>query len=269
MARHYSAMEMLRMTSRTFYIPIIRLPLNLRKVVASAYLCMRAVDEIEDHLVLSRTWKIRLLKRISHALQAQTQPLSFSNLLDGLDTNEVTLPNVTTQIHQWCMLAPLSIAPRIWDATATMADRMAFWAERKWRICTESDLDNYTFCAAGAVGLLLSDIWAWYDGTRTNRHYAVGFGRGLQAVNILRNRVEDLARGVDLFPDKWDESRMHSYADLNLSIADKYLDELPSGPIREFCLLPFTLAKATLEALARGESKLDRHAVIRLANALT
>ncbi len=268
MARHDNAMEILRITSRTFYIPIARLPLNLQKVVTSAYLCMRAVDEIEDHPALSRKSKMVLLRRIGHALQVRTESLNFSSLLNGLDTNTDTLPNVTIQMRQWCMLAPLSIAPRIWDATATMADRMAFWAERKWCICTESDLDSYTFCVAGAIGLLLSDIWAWYDGTRTNRHYAVGFGRGLQTVNILRNRVEDLARGVDLFPDKWDESRMRSYADQNLRIGEKYLDELPSGPIRQFCLLPLTLAKATLEALARGESKLDRRTVIRLANAL-
>jgi farnesyl-diphosphate farnesyltransferase len=86
MSRHHTAMEILRMTSRTFYIPIVRLPLSLRKVVTSAHLYMRAVDEIEDNPILSRTSNIRLLKRIS-TLQAQTQSLSFSNLLDGLDIN--------------------------------------------------------------------------------------------------------------------------------------------------------------------------------------
>ena len=78
-----------------------------------------------------------------------------------------------------------------------MADRMAYWADNNWKIETESDLDRYTFGVAGAVGLLLSDLWAWYDGTKTNRTQAIGFGRGLQAVNILRNHAEDLTRGVD------------------------------------------------------------------------
>ena len=40
---------------------------------------------------------------------------------------------------------------------------------------------------AGTVGLLLSEIWEWAEGIVTERKYAIGFGRGLQAVNILRN----------------------------------------------------------------------------------
>ena len=40
---------MLEETSRTFYIPISRLPGGLQQAVGSAYLCLRAIDEIEDH----------------------------------------------------------------------------------------------------------------------------------------------------------------------------------------------------------------------------
>ena len=46
------AMDMLKKTSRTFYIPITFLESTLKKAVASAYLCMRAIDEIEDHETL-------------------------------------------------------------------------------------------------------------------------------------------------------------------------------------------------------------------------
>ena len=61
-------------------------------------------------------------------------------------------------------LAPMTIAPRIWEATSTMADRMAYWAEIGWRIETEGHLNQYTFSVAGSVGLLLSDLWSWHDG---------------------------------------------------------------------------------------------------------
>ena len=44
------------------------------------------------------------------------------------------------------------------DSTATMADRMAFWAERSWRIENSEDLDAYCFSVAGAVGLLLCEV---------------------------------------------------------------------------------------------------------------
>lgn len=42
------ALSLLKETSRTFYIPISRLPPDLRSAVASGYLCMRAIDAVED-----------------------------------------------------------------------------------------------------------------------------------------------------------------------------------------------------------------------------
>jgi farnesyl-diphosphate farnesyltransferase len=48
------ALHMLEQTSRTFFIPIMRLDEGLQEAVASAYLCMRAIDEIEDHPELGR-----------------------------------------------------------------------------------------------------------------------------------------------------------------------------------------------------------------------
>jgi hypothetical protein len=97
----------------------------------------------------------------------------------------------------WTVLAPVEIAPRICETTAAMADRMADWVTTGWHVRTEADLDRYTFAVAGAVGLLFSDLWAWHDGTTTHRAHALAFGRGLQAVNVLRNRAEDVARGAD------------------------------------------------------------------------
>lgn len=43
------AMRVLKETSRTFYIPITFLGTNLKYAVGCAYLCMRALDEIEDN----------------------------------------------------------------------------------------------------------------------------------------------------------------------------------------------------------------------------
>ena len=65
MSVYEKVMEMLRTTSRTFFIPIRRLPAGLQEAVASAYLCMRAIDEIEDHAQLERRVKIRQLRTIS------------------------------------------------------------------------------------------------------------------------------------------------------------------------------------------------------------
>ena len=257
-------LEMLERTSRTFYIPISRLPPGLLEAVGSAYLCLRAIDEIEDHPRLDGGAKEKLLRNLSRTLQSSAECIQNDGLLIKSEAYRDILPEVTVQIADWVSMAPEGIAPRIWDATASMADRMADWAGNGWNISTRDDLDRYTFGVAGAVGLILSDLWAWYDGTKTDRVLAIGFGRGLQAVNIIRNRSEDLSRGVDFYPDGWDDREMQDYARNNLLKASEYVQALPQGPALEFCKVPLMLAYATLDALAQGKIKLERSEVVRL-----
>jgi farnesyl-diphosphate farnesyltransferase len=257
---HRDALEILKQTSRTFYIPISQLPTQLQNAVASAYLCMRAIDEIEDHPDLDNAAKANLLRSISHTFQAAVDGFDKDAFIREMQPYS-NLAEVTVRIREWALLAPDTIAPRIWDATAAMSDRMAYWADRNWKVKTEADLDRYTFGVAGAVGLLLSDLWAWHDGTQTNRTQAIGFGRGLQAVNILRNHVEDLDRGVSFFPENWEIAQMEAYARRNLALADAYTDSLPKGPALLFCRIPLALAHGTLIALASGKPKLTRNDV--------
>ena len=264
-----AALKTLETTSRTFYIPISRLPSGLQEAVASAYLCMRAIDEIEDHPHLDNSTKANLLSNISVTLQSMSDCSALDDFAAALSSHTNFLPEVSIRIGEWAILAPESIAPRIWDATAAMADRMAYWAKQGWSINTEADLNCYTFSVAGAVGLLLSDLWAWHDGTTSNRSQAIGFGRGLQAVNILRNRSEDLIRGADFFPNGWTKEDMQKYARHNLSLANAYTKALPKGPALGFCQIPLALAHATLDVLALGQPKLSRSAVVSLIEQVT
>ena len=260
------ALEILKQTSRTFYIPISRLPDRLQSAVASAYLCMRAIDEVEDSDILDIATKAKLLRAMSLILQSQADdPHAFIKVFQPY---EDFLPEVTLRIGEWSLLADDTIAPRIWDATAGMADRMAYWAENNWQIKTEADLDRYTFSVAGAVGLLLSDLWSWYDGTTTNRSQAIGFGRGLQAVNIIRNRQEDLKRGADFFPEGWNFKDMHQYARYQLNLGQMYTDALSDSPALDFCRIPLALAFGTLDAIALGKEKLTRTDVLSLVEKL-
>jgi farnesyl-diphosphate farnesyltransferase len=263
------ALQILKETSRTFFIPISRLPAGLLEAVASAYLCLRAIDEIEDHPELDPTLKVSLLRNVSHTLQASGRRMNGDKFLAASSAYRNRLPEVSVRLEEWVQLAPETVAPRIWDATAAMAERMAGWVACDFAINNEDDLECYTFGVAGAVGLLLSDLWAWYDSTQTNRLNAIGFGRGLQAVNILRNRADDLNRGVDFFPDQWDETAMQAYARRNLGYADDYLNELPPGPAQNFCKIPLALAYATLEALSTGQDKLARSQVLQLIQDLS
>ena len=264
------ALETLKQTSRTFYIPIARLPGELQDAVASAYLCMRAIDEIEDTPNLDNQTKAMLLRSISLRLQESSELNTYHQLGIDLVPFRDILPEVSLDIGQWAKLAPPTIAPRIWDATAAMADRMAYWAEQNWQIDTEADLNRYTFSVAGAVGLLLSDLWGWYDGTETNRTQAIAFGRGLQAVNIVRNQGEDALRGVNFVPEGWTNKDVQNYARQQLQQANLYIQALPkNSPALDFCQIPYILAKGTLDAISIGKPKLTRHDVLSLVEKFT
>jgi farnesyl-diphosphate farnesyltransferase len=263
------AFEVLKQTSRTFYIPISRLPRGLQEAVASGYLCMRAIDEVEDHPTLDNATKSVILREISQVFQSGVTGFTNQDFAHAFGSHAAELPEVSLRIGEWAAIAPDSIAPRIWEATAAMSDRMAYWADRNWEIQTEYDFDRYTFSVAGSVGLLLSDLWAWHDGTQTDRMQAIGFGRGLQAVNIIRNHGEDLERGVSFYPDGWTEDDVFTHARRNLALADEYTNGLPKGPAKEFCSLPLALAHATLKAMQHGLPKLSRSQVLAVVAQVT
>ena len=66
---HKKAMDFLLTTSRTFFIPISHLPAGLQEAIGSAYLCMRAIDEIEDDALLPADTKIFLLQSVAKLLK--------------------------------------------------------------------------------------------------------------------------------------------------------------------------------------------------------
>jgi farnesyl-diphosphate farnesyltransferase len=260
-------LRVLQGTSRTFVIPITRLPGKLRDTISVAYLCMRALDEIEDDVSLENQTKATLLRKVSAVLQAHSFSGFHSTLkdLEALFTPyKSRLPEVTLRLGEWLSNSPLDIAPRIIDASSSIADRMAYWAERNWLIQNETDLNGYTFSVAGAVGLLLCDIWTWFDGTQLNRVSAVQFGRGLQSVNILRNREEDMQRKVDFFPVGWTMKEMSAYARRLLDSVRADLKSMPVNAYEGLVKIPFYLADATLDAIEKGHKKLSREQVLSI-----
>jgi farnesyl-diphosphate farnesyltransferase len=261
------AMEILESTSRTFYIPISQMPDGLREATTSAYLCMRAIDEIEDHPGLSNTTKAEILRQISLAIQGYSHESHHSLqdvLAPALAPHADVLPEVSLHLAEWATHAPIAIAPRIWADTAAMAERMAHWASVNWRIDSKTDLDAYTYSVAAAVGLLMCDIMAWYDGTQMDRRHAIHFGRGLQVTNIARNRAEDIQRGADFYPPGWTDTDIRNYAAHWLKLASEYATTLPEAPFSYLIKIPLALAEATLEALTQGREKLSREQVIAL-----
>src|SRR5699024_6710254 len=173
-----------------------------------------------------------------------------------------TLPEVTVRLGDWLRVCPEGIVEKVKQYTGEMAGGMADWVEKDWSIETNEDLDDYTYYVAGLVGVLLSEIWYWYDGTTTDEELAVGFGRGLQAVNILRNQEEDYQeRGVRFIPDAWTRDDVFDYARENLDAGDRDLTEIHTRTIMLFCKIPLALAKRTLKAMEEGREKVTRDEV--------
>jgi farnesyl-diphosphate farnesyltransferase len=255
---HREAMDVLKQTSRTFFIPINFLEPKLRKTVASAYLCMRAIDEIEDHPDMHAETKSHLLSSISESLKTTFDPEKYRALIQPYQN---LLPIVTQRLGDWLLLCPPDVVEKVKESTAIMAEGMAKWVIKDWRIKTKEDLDDYTYYVAGLVGCMLSDLWKWHDNTETDREKAVAFGRGLQAVNILRNQDEDWERGVRFLPDGWEREDLFAYAKQNLALGNDYVKDINNRGITMFCKVPLALANSTLKAMKIGREKISRNEV--------
>lgn len=252
------AMRVLKETSRTFYIPITLLRRKLRLTVGSAYLCMRAIDEIEDDETLDAHVKQTLLNETATLLR-ESGSFNEDAYVQLVTPYESILPEVTMRLSEWIEVCPAEVVDKVKESTAEMAEGMAQWVEKDWVIDSRADLDNYTYYVAGLVGVMLSDIWEWYDGTETDIEKAIGFGRGLQAVNILRNQDEDYEeRGVRFIPKEWTRDDVFAYARENLQLGDAYLKDIKTKNITLFCKIPLELAKRTLRAMERGREKMSR-----------
>lgn len=254
------AMHMLKNTSRTFFIPIKLLKPKLQKSIGAAYLCMRAIDEIEDHETMPAEIKAHLLRETSVLLQSKSgfDRMSYETLVKPYKEE---LPEVTLRLADWIEVCPDGVLLKVLDSTSIMADGMAKWVEKDFEIVTKDDLDEYTYYVAGLVGVMLSDIWKWYDGTEADHELAIGYGRGLQLVNMLRNQEEDAERGVSFLPDGWTRNDMFAYAWENLAKADEYMKDLQTKNIILFCKIPLALAKKTLKAMDDGQEKMTRQEV--------
>ena len=253
------AMRVLKATSRTFYIPITFLQKDLKLSVGAAYLVMRALDEIEDNEDTSITLEMK------HDMLIATGKLLEQDVFDNeayqaiLAPVKDKMPEVTIRMADWIAVCPEGSRYIIKRAAAEMAGGMAKWAKVNWEIKTREDLDDYTYYVAGLVGVMLSDLWEWKHGTVTDRMLATDYGRGLQAVNILRNQEEDMVeRGVNFVPDGWTREDLFAYADEKLANGDAYIASLDKRTITMFSKLPLALAHKTLSALKEGREKMTR-----------
>lgn len=256
------AMRVLKATSRTFYIPITFLQKELKTAVATAYLMMRAIDEIEDNEnpAVTNELKHSILTEVSKLILEPT--FDEEKYLQILAPVKEYMPEVTLRLGDWICLIPEEAVEIVKNSTSEMAEGMGKWALANFQVKTKEDLDDYTYYVAGLVGVMLSQLWEQFAGVKTDRDLAIGYGRGLQLVNILRNQQEDMEeRGVSFVPEGWTRSDLFGYAEENLEKADRYMKDVNKRSILLFCRLPLALAHKTLKALKDGKEKMSREEV--------
>lgn len=254
-------MRVLKETSRTFYIPIKLLKKDLKEAVSTAYLVYRAIDEIEDHEDIPNDVISTILMQLSELFK---HPFTEEEYFAIIAPIKDQLPEVSVRLVDWIEACPETAQPIVRETGSEMAYGMSKWADKNWDVRTKEDLDDYTYYVAGIVGVLLSKLWNWsygYDGDK-DFELSIGFGRGLQAVNILRNEEEDLdERGVSFVPDGWTRTDLFAYAEENLAKADLYMETLTDKSTIVFCKLPLAFAHKSLDAMKEGREKMNREEV--------
>jgi farnesyl-diphosphate farnesyltransferase len=124
---------------------------------------------------------------------------------------------------------------------------------------SEQELDRYAYLVAGCVGEFWTGLCARKLPGFASRNLAemtalgIRFGKGLQLVNILRDRKADFDRKrvyvpAGRFNDVLADARSH------LRAAREYVSALRNYRLRVACALPLLLARETLDLIGRNPS---------------
>ena len=298
--------ELLRATSRSFYLTLRVLPAAVRPQIGLAYLLARTTDTIADTEILPVEQRLEALGKLRGRILGQsTAPLNFGELAkqQGSPAERVLLEKAEVGLTLLGTFDPADIE-RIVAVVNTIIggqelDLTRFERASESHIATlqtEAELDDYTYRVAGCVGEFwtkmcrahlfpnarLDDAQLLADGIR--------FGKGLQLVNILRDLPADLRKGRCYLPfmqlERGDikpvellspanEQKLRPVYNAWLDIAQAHLEAgwgytnaLPFGQIRVrlACAWPVLIGLETLRRL-RSETILDGTRRVKVSRA--
>jgi len=208
--------ELLKQTSRSFYLTLRVLPGAIRPQIGLAYLLARTADTIADTELVPAEQRIDALKRLRGRIQGtSTAPLNFGELArqQGSAAEGTLLEKVDDSLALLQTLSPSdqklvrTVLNIITGGQELDLRRFAgASAEKIVALETAAQLDDYTYRVAGCVG----EFWTkmcrahLFPGRRMDEAQlladGVRFGKGLQLVNILRDLPVDLKKGRCYLP---------------------------------------------------------------------
>ena len=248
--------DILRRTSRSFYLTIRLLPETVRGDVSLAYLLARATDTIADTSTAPPERRIALVREAKNSLGKIGIEGFHADVWarDQRDPAEADLLRALPQL--WAKFPAREETARalLIRVMHHILEGQIFDLERfvpDAPPLTREELKRYTFLVAGSVGEfwhhLCRDRLAEYSRDKADvmpRH-ARHYGQGLQLVNIIRDRAMDNALGRVYLPEG-EVARAESQAREWLGEGAEYCAALRSGRLRYATILPALLGLRTL-----------------------
>ena len=248
--------ELLRRTSRSFYLTIRLLPRCLRSDITLAYLLARATDTIADTSTAPAEQRLDLLNAARRSLrQGRIEAYDPQTWIRfQRDPSEAALLERLPDLWVAMQACDASVRTLITDLLDRILEGQIFdlthFHEGAGSL-TADELDRYTYLVAGSVGEFWHELCRLklgdYD-TETPevmksraRHY----GQALQLVNIIRDRNMDHALGRTYLPSD-DVPHAMRQAREWLGEGIEYCAAVRSGRLRYAALLPALLGLRTL-----------------------
>ena len=190
--------------SRSFYLTLRLLPRAVRPGITLAYLLARASDTIADTSQGKLPDRLRLLRLLQQAAQQKQGRCDPAICLD--------LARLQGDPHEKQLLEQLPVlvgrlenhpdAEEIREVWSTILEGQIFDLEHHFsEPLRREPLDRYMFLVAGCVGRFWTRICSRripkFASLLPKRMEELGiiYGKGLQLINILRDREEDALRG--------------------------------------------------------------------------
>ncbi len=281
--------NLLKTTSRSFYLTLRVLPGAIRPQIGLTYLLARTSDTIADTELVPLEQRLDALHKLrDRILGSSTAPLNFGELArqQGLPAERVLLEKAEDSLTLLQSFSPADLK-LIRDVLTTIMggqelDLRRFagaTAENIVALETAAELDDYTYRVAGCVGEFWTKICRTHLFPRVRLDEkqliadGVRFGKGLQLVNILRDLPVDLHKGRCYLPtEKLEAAKLlpetllspanekrflplfHEYLDkatAHLATGWTYTNTLPFGQyrVRLACAWPVLIGVRTVEKL--------------------
>ena len=237
--------DLLKATSRSFYLTLRVLPAAVRPQIGLAYLLARTTDTIADTEILPVAQRLDALQKLRTRILGQTSaPLNFGELAEkqNLAAEKLLLEKAEAGLAILQTLSPddLKLVREVLvtitsgqeldlrrfggSATGNHADQKIIALE------TAAELDDYTYRVAGCVGEFWTKICRAHlfpNAKLDEKQFladGIRFGKGLQLVNILRDLPADLKNGRCYLPaQRLDEAKLLPETLLSPVNAQKFL----------------------------------------------